>query len=109
MAKNTDARTSRARSPRRKTNLHHNTSTHSDAKICVLAMPPPPPSFRAIMSTPAALSSAPAADPARAADFRALFAQRIAILDGAMGSMIQTYKLEEADFRGTRFKPTRTT
>ncbi len=66
-------------------------------------MPPPPPTFRAIMSTPAALSSAPAADPARAADFRALFAQRIAILDGAMGSMIQTYKLEEPDFRGTRF------
>jgi len=25
------------------------------------------------------------------------------MLDGAMGSMIQTYKLEEADFRGTRF------
>jgi 5-methyltetrahydrofolate--homocysteine methyltransferase len=33
-----------------------------------------------------------------------LFASRIAILDGAMGSMIQTYKLEEADFRGEKFK-----
>jgi len=32
-----------------------------------------------------------------------LFSERIVILDGAMGSMIQTYKLEEKDFRGTRF------
>src|ERR1035437_4414204 len=32
-----------------------------------------------------------------------LFAERIVILDGAMGSMIQTFKLEEQDFRGTRF------
>lgn len=32
-----------------------------------------------------------------------LLAQRIVILDGAMGTMIQTHKLEEADFRGTRF------
>ncbi|RQP24142.1 homocysteine S-methyltransferase family protein [Piscinibacter terrae] len=29
--------------------------------------------------------------------------QRIAILDGAMGTMIQRYKLTEADFRGQRF------
>ena len=29
---------------------------------------------------------------------------RILILDGAMGTMIQTYKLEEEDFRGDRFK-----
>jgi len=31
---------------------------------------------------------------------RELFASRIAVLDGAMGSMIQTCKLTEADFRG---------
>ncbi len=31
-----------------------------------------------------------------------LLAKRILVLDGAMGSMIQTYKLEEADFRGDR-------
>jgi len=30
-------------------------------------------------------------------------AQRILILDGAMGTMIQQYKLEEADYRGERF------
>ena len=29
---------------------------------------------------------------------------RILVLDGAMGTMIQTYKLEEEDFRGDRFK-----
>ena len=37
------------------------------------------------------------------AALRELFASRIAILDGAMGSMIQTYRLQEADFRGARF------
>src|SRR5690606_3801511 len=29
--------------------------------------------------------------------------QRILILDGGMGTMIQSFKLEEADFRGERF------
>ena len=33
-----------------------------------------------------------------------LMAQRILVLDGAMGSMIQQYKLGEADFRGTHFQ-----
>jgi 5-methyltetrahydrofolate--homocysteine methyltransferase len=32
-----------------------------------------------------------------------LLQQRILILDGAMGTMIQRYKLGEADYRGTRF------
>ncbi|MDF1588346.1 MAG: methionine synthase [Gammaproteobacteria bacterium] len=32
-----------------------------------------------------------------------LLQQRILILDGAMGTMIQSYKLEEADYRGERF------
>jgi 5-methyltetrahydrofolate--homocysteine methyltransferase len=35
---------------------------------------------------------------------RALLTQRILILDGAMGTMIQQYKLTEADYRGDRFK-----
>ncbi|HEY9447524.1 MAG TPA: homocysteine S-methyltransferase family protein, partial [Burkholderiales bacterium] len=30
--------------------------------------------------------------------------ERIVILDGAMGTMIQTYKLGEAEYRGARFK-----
>ena len=34
----------------------------------------------------------------------ALLAKRIVILDGAMGTMIQRFRLTEADFRGERFK-----
>lgn len=34
----------------------------------------------------------------------AILEQRIAILDGAMGTMIQRFKLTEADYRGERFK-----
>ena len=30
--------------------------------------------------------------------------ERILLIDGAMGTMLQAYKLEEADFRGDRFK-----
>jgi 5-methyltetrahydrofolate--homocysteine methyltransferase len=37
-------------------------------------------------------------------DIRELLEKRILILDGAMGTMIQMYKLEEADYRGERFK-----
>src|ERR1017187_4270803 len=42
--------------------------------------------------------------PAPASPLAALFAQRIVILDGAMGSMIQTFNLSEGDFRGERYK-----
>jgi 5-methyltetrahydrofolate--homocysteine methyltransferase len=35
---------------------------------------------------------------------KALLAQRILVLDGAMGTMVQRRKLSEADFRGERFK-----
>ncbi|HET9297883.1 MAG TPA: homocysteine S-methyltransferase family protein, partial [Candidatus Binatia bacterium] len=35
--------------------------------------------------------------------FRELLAQRILVLDGAMGTMIQSHKLDEAAFRGRRF------
>ena len=37
------------------------------------------------------------------AHLRQLLSQRILILDGAMGTMIQRYKLTEEDYRGTRF------
>lgn len=33
-----------------------------------------------------------------------LLSDRILILDGAMGTMIQRHKLSEADFRGERFR-----
>jgi 5-methyltetrahydrofolate--homocysteine methyltransferase len=39
----------------------------------------------------------------RGAALPELLKQRIMILDGAMGTMIQRYKLTEADYRGTRF------
>ena len=32
-----------------------------------------------------------------------LLAERILVLDGAMGTMVQRRKLSEADFRGERF------
>jgi 5-methyltetrahydrofolate--homocysteine methyltransferase len=38
------------------------------------------------------------------APLAALFAERIVILDGAMGTMIQERNLTEADFRGERFR-----
>ncbi|MHB1076675.1 methionine synthase [Thiobacillus sp.] len=41
--------------------------------------------------------------PNRTALLHSLLAQRILVLDGAMGTMIQSYKLSEADYRGTRF------
>ncbi|OXR50808.1 MULTISPECIES: methionine synthase [unclassified Pusillimonas] len=37
------------------------------------------------------------------AEFVRLLASRILVLDGAMGTMIQRYKLSEQDFRGERF------
>uniref|UniRef100_UPI0023554C93 methionine synthase n=1 Tax=Nevskia ramosa TaxID=64002 RepID=UPI0023554C93 len=44
-------------------------------------------------------------DPAAlAAELDAIAAKRILIIDGAMGTMIQGYKLSEADYRGERFK-----
>ncbi len=37
------------------------------------------------------------------ADIKEILKHRILVLDGAMGTMIQRYKLTEADFRGERF------
>src|SRR4028118_1642212 len=37
-------------------------------------------------------------------DIYPIIQKRILIIDGAMGTMIQRYKLEEADYRGERFK-----
>lgn len=36
-------------------------------------------------------------------DIRTLLAERILVIDGAMGTMIQQYNLTEADYRGERF------
>jgi len=40
----------------------------------------------------------------RGAALPSLLQERIVIIDGAMGTMIQRYKLTEADYRGERFK-----
>ena len=45
----------------------------------------------------------PQAPYTRAVELPALLARRIVMIDGAMGTMIQRYKLGEADFRGQRF------
>ncbi|MDP8986078.1 MAG: methionine synthase [Pseudomonadota bacterium] len=41
--------------------------------------------------------------PARSKGLLALLEQRLVILDGAMGTMIQRHRLGEADYRGSRF------
>nr|WP_255682192.1 homocysteine S-methyltransferase family protein [Luteimonas sp. BDR2-5] len=42
-------------------------------------------------------------DPARVGKLEAALAERILVLDGAMGTMIQRHGLQEADYRGERF------
>ena len=55
----------------------------------------------AVPNTPAARE--PHRAYTRGAALPALLAARILILDGAMGTMIQRYKLDEAAYRGERF------
>ena len=40
----------------------------------------------------------------RLREFRRLLDERIVVLDGAMGTVIQSYRLEEAQYRGERFR-----
>jgi 5-methyltetrahydrofolate--homocysteine methyltransferase len=42
--------------------------------------------------------------PERIREFRRLLGERILVLDGAMGTVIQSYGLGEADYRGERFR-----
>ncbi|MFA5683108.1 MAG: homocysteine S-methyltransferase family protein [Lysobacteraceae bacterium] len=49
------------------------------------------------------MSALPWLHPQRVAALHAALRQRILILDGAMGTMIQGRRLEEADYRGQRF------
>ena len=41
--------------------------------------------------------------PDRTEELRKLLESKILVIDGAMGTMIQSYKLDEADYRGDRF------
>jgi len=47
--------------------------------------------------------SLPWRDPQRVAALHSALAERILIIDGAMGTMIQRHELQEADYRGERF------
>src|SRR5574343_1352145 len=41
--------------------------------------------------------------PDRTSELQSLLQQRLLVLDGAMGTMIQRHGLQEADYRGSRF------
>ena len=41
--------------------------------------------------------------PDRRSQLEQILARRIAVLDGAMGTMLQSFRLDEEDFRGERF------
>ena len=47
--------------------------------------------------------SLPWRNPSRVAALEAALAERILVIDGAMGTMIQRHELQEADYRGERF------
>ena len=63
----------------------------------------------AVLDQPGGAASAPRATdpfvgrPERIADLQRRLKSRILVLDGAMGTMIQDHKLEEADYRGAPF------
>ncbi|HEX5648906.1 MAG TPA: homocysteine S-methyltransferase family protein, partial [Steroidobacteraceae bacterium] len=42
--------------------------------------------------------------PERLREFHRLLGERVLVLDGAMGTVIQSYELDEADYRGERFR-----
>ena len=48
--------------------------------------------------------SQPYKNPQLTADLESLLSEKILVLDGAMGTMIQAFEFEEEDFRGARFK-----
>ncbi len=54
-------------------------------------------------TTSAATFQLPWRDPAGVSALESLLRDRIGVLDGAMGTMIQAHGLEEADYRGQRF------
>ncbi|MBA3658000.1 MAG: methionine synthase [Gemmatimonadales bacterium] len=56
-----------------------------------------------MVSLPAAPVAPVRSRGARLAELEPLLAQRILVLDGAMGTMIQRHRLGEAEYRGTRF------
>jgi 5-methyltetrahydrofolate--homocysteine methyltransferase len=75
--------------------MSHSCAVHAGGETAVA----PAPSW-----APAALAErTPWTRTSRLAALETLLRQRILVLDGAMGTMIQGYRLQEADYRGTRF------
>ena len=56
-----------------------------------------------LLYAPLTLKKATTMQADRTAELKTLLAQRLLILDGAMGTMIQRHQLQEADYRGERF------
>ena len=50
------------------------------------------------------MNDLPWKDPARVAALEAAMARRILVIDGAMGTMLQQYRLDESGYRGERFR-----
>jgi 5-methyltetrahydrofolate--homocysteine methyltransferase len=61
-----------------------------------------PINHRVTFSPTAQGTAAPARD--RTAELDSILSRRIMVLDGAMGTMVQTFGLDEAAFRGARFR-----
>ena len=49
------------------------------------------------------MNTLPWLNPARSEALQRLLRERILVIDGAMGTMIQQHQLQEDDYRGTRF------
>ncbi len=64
---------------------------------------PPAPVADALTHDPGPREARVARREARADALRTLLGHRIAVLDGAMGTMIQRYQLDESRYRGSRF------
>jgi 5-methyltetrahydrofolate--homocysteine methyltransferase len=61
--------------------------------------------FRSLVAkSHSAMTAVSAPESASSASLRALFASRIAILEGPKGTLVQSRQLTEADFRGERFR-----
>ena len=57
----------------------------------------------AVRPVPSSFAEVIMQQPDRTAELSALLAQKMLVLDGAMGTMIQRHGLQEADYRGERF------
>ena len=66
--------------------------------------PPSPPSPPGPQQAPAPDAAVPSTRASRRARLSGLLAERILVLDGAMGTMLQAYEFDEAGYRGDQFR-----